>query len=224
MKKVLSLILALILLVSCLISCENSSSETEHTHQFSDADCKSPKSCECGATEGARTQTHSFENGVCTICGKTLINELSRLIYENKVWNVDQGLSYSENNGDTNCVYMRISEGIATEVVFHVTVTMTQDGITSGLFEWEIKRNTYIKDKNQYDSDIIKGTIATDKFSASAGLSVTEVDGLSDGEVSEYTQKASRLIDKAIKQYLAVGILGNKSGLTVADFGFKNYQ
>lgn len=47
-----------------------------HTHNFSEANCVSPKTCECGATEGSVTE-HSWISATCSspktceICGTT---------------------------------------------------------------------------------------------------------------------------------------------------------
>lgn len=42
--------------------------EPPHTHTWKDATCQTPKTCTgCGATEGS-VGSHTFENGVCTVC------------------------------------------------------------------------------------------------------------------------------------------------------------
>ena len=75
MKRILSVFLIVSLLVTVLTSCLHSgddvdASVTQHVHIFSRANCISPKTCECGATEGKPTYKHSFEGGACTVCGE----------------------------------------------------------------------------------------------------------------------------------------------------------
>ena len=42
--------------------------EPPHTHTWENATCQTPKTCSgCGATEGA-VGSHTFENGICTVC------------------------------------------------------------------------------------------------------------------------------------------------------------
>ncbi len=41
----------------------------QHTHTWSDATCKDPQKCECGATNGTTTDEHNYSEGKCTVCG-----------------------------------------------------------------------------------------------------------------------------------------------------------
>lgn len=84
MKKLVALTLAFLLL-SGLTACTKSNTNStggstaagdkvtdtspEHTHNFADATCTQPKTCDCGATEGAALG-HNYENGVCTRCSE----------------------------------------------------------------------------------------------------------------------------------------------------------
>ena len=53
-----------------------------HIHSFSPATCTTPKTCtDCGTTEG-EALGHSWENGNCTVCGKSDPNNTSA----EKVW------------------------------------------------------------------------------------------------------------------------------------------
>ena len=46
--------------------------ENAHTHEFADATCTAPKTCECGETEG-EALGHNIENKVCTGCGAQVV-------------------------------------------------------------------------------------------------------------------------------------------------------
>jgi len=58
MKRILSLLLVVLILSCSLVSCDIADSGdtqepiTQHVHIFEKANCRSPKTCECGATEG----------------------------------------------------------------------------------------------------------------------------------------------------------------------------
>ena len=46
--------------------------ENAHTHEFADATCTAPKTCECGATEG-EALGHNIVEKVCTGCGAKVV-------------------------------------------------------------------------------------------------------------------------------------------------------
>ena len=86
MKRILSLLFAVALLSCSLVSCDmvrgvggDLPPVTQHVHIFDKATCQSPKTCECGATEGKPLNRHNFEGGVCVDCDKKLIVELARI-------------------------------------------------------------------------------------------------------------------------------------------------
>lgn len=73
MKKhqIVRLLLVLTLLATLLVGCGCK-------HEWKDANCKEPKTCElCGETEGEKTTEHKWEDATteapktCTVCGKT---------------------------------------------------------------------------------------------------------------------------------------------------------
>lgn len=55
---------------------------TAHKHAFAAADCTKPKTCACGATEGAPLGHEYGENGVCIRCG----GKVTPLTQKNGVW------------------------------------------------------------------------------------------------------------------------------------------
>lgn len=71
MKKLTSLALVLVMVMALLAGCACK-------HEWKDADCKNPKTCElCGETEGEKTDEHEWEEATteapktCKTCGKT---------------------------------------------------------------------------------------------------------------------------------------------------------
>ena len=55
---------------------------TAHKHAFAAADCTKPKTCACGATEGAPLGHEYGENGVCIRCG----GKVTPIAQKNGVW------------------------------------------------------------------------------------------------------------------------------------------
>lgn len=98
-------------------SVEEVPEEPEHIHAFSDATCTSPKTCECGATEG-ESLGHSWSEATCiapqtcSICGETTGSTIAHAysygscdycgaddpnyVYEETVW-ISGGKRYHSN-------------------------------------------------------------------------------------------------------------------------------
>jgi hypothetical protein len=74
LKLIALLVLTLTVALLGLTSCGDNGNggtpggDPPHVHAFSDATCTTPKTCECGETEG-EALGHSFTDGKCTACG-----------------------------------------------------------------------------------------------------------------------------------------------------------
>lgn len=245
MKRIFILILSALLLCGTLTSCGifgSGEQQTQHVHEYSEANCKDPQKCSCGATKGETLNNHSFENGVCTICEKTLINELGRLakaINESKK-EQNESLPYSVSTeshyaNDTDIVSVSFGEGESWPSTadpeytdgISLTITITQEGLESGVYEWQFTRRVYIKSENYYDGTHLFGTVTAADFSNTATLTTVEKPNyktFDDAEKSEYLSKATKLLDKALKTDLIPLLADNESGLTAEDLGFVNYK
>ena len=78
-------------------------SEPEHTHTFTDATCTAPKTCSCGATEGAALG-HTFTDATCTT-PKTC-----------SVCNATEGAALGHNYVDGVCSVCKAEDPNATSV------------------------------------------------------------------------------------------------------------
>ena len=244
MKKLLSLILALVLLSLCLVACDadGSGQDTEHVHEYADATCKDPQKCTCGYTKGEPLNAHTFEKGVCAVCEKELIDELGRLARKDNEQKKEQNQSqlYSVSGEsmyvtDTDIVSVSTSMGEYYPSPqdkeysdgYTVTLTITQESLTSGIYKWELRRSVYVKESNYYKNTYMFGTITAAEFSAGAALTLTdngEYTAFTEAEKPDYMSKASKQLNLIVKDRLPALLAGNESGLTVADLGFANYK
>lgn len=238
MKRILVLSLVIILVCTCFVACEAEQS-TPHVHEYADADCKQPQKCSCGATLGDALNSHSFANGICTVCQKEMIDELGRIAKNDNDNKAEQKLSplFSVKSGDSHGDIESISassgesfpskqDSSVTEG-YSVTLTVTQDGLLSGIYSWQIRRSVYVKESNYYDNSYMFGTINASEFSENAELTLTDNGNykeFDDSEKQEYLNKVSHHLDIIIKERLTALLEGNESGLTVADLGFVNYK
>ena len=244
MKKLLSLILAALLLSVCLVGCDadGSGKDTQHVHELADATCKDPQKCSCGYTKGEPLNAHSFEKGVCTVCEKELIDELGRIAKadnekkkeqnQTQLYSVSHEGAYVSDNIESISVSMGESTPSAQDKNYTDgytdTLTVDQESLTTGTYEWKLTRRIYIKEGNYYATTHMFGTITAADFSAAATLTLAEnpdnYTAFTETEKPDYMAKASKQLDLIVKNRLSVLLVGNESGLTVADLGFAKYQ
>ena len=226
MKKFLCLTLALTLLTVGLVSCsgnDTKDSETEHVHVFADPTCKSAKLCSCGATEGEPLKAHTFENGVCKVCEKTLIQEIGTIARDKKTVNPNDGYLVTTKNGDnysadiTSVVAGLSIDGSVETVWLGAKIVITQEAITSGTYGWEFTRNTYVEELNRYEVETLKGMLKASDISA---LTVTDNEGFSEGDVAGLMDTVSGLVKDVVKQRISPLVSASDSNLTMADLGF----
>ena len=226
MKKFLCLTLALTLLTVGLVSCsgnDSKDSETEHVHVFADPTCKSAKLCSCGATEGEPLKAHTFENGVCKVCEKTLIKELGSIARDQKIPEQDGGYFVTTQNGDnysadiTSVVADLSIDGSVDTVWLGAKIVITQEAITSGTYGWEFTRNTYVEELNRYEVETLKGTLKASDISA---LTVTATEGFSESDAAGLMDTVSGLVKDVVKQRISPLVSASDSNLTMADLGF----
>lgn len=232
MKKFLSLILALTLLVLCLASCAGDGSgggDTEHVHKYADATCKTAKKCSCGLTDGQPLNTHTFDKGVCTVCEKELIDEVGSLAIDHDNSAAKKGFSVGTESGyinDTDIVHVTATvtaDGDTEDVWLAASITITQDAIVSGTYEWEFKRNTYNEEADRYENETMKGTFIAPVLSSSSDLTVTEIKNFSDSDATSLKGTAFEMLEDAIKDLIAPVLVESESNITVADLGFENF-
>ena len=229
MKKFLCLILALTLLTVGLVSCsgnDTKDSETKHVHVFADPTCKSAKLCSCGATEGEPLKAHTFENGVCKICEKTLIKELGAIARDQKIPNQDGGYFVTTQNGDNysadiTSVAASISvDGSVDTVWLGAKIVITQEAITSGTYSWEFTRNTYVEEFNRYEVETLKGTFKATELSSASALTVTDIEGFSESDATGIMSTVYELVNDVVEQRIAPLVSASDSNLTMATLGF----
>ena len=238
MKRILSLFLAILLLCFVMVSCDRDNSNepeqtsattTQHVHIFSKSTCKSPKVCECGATEGKPSNKHNFKDGACVDCTKKLVVEIARLVTKPGTLEPLSGFYISRGEGDkVEYVTVRadivdkelIQQGIYTRVA----IKISQEAITTGVYEWVIERNTYIPAIDNYDRSYLYGTLNADDFLDADLLTVTQNEGFAEDEFSRYMKYVPTAVDRMVNQNLIPAFENNPSKISVADIGFVNYE
>ena len=226
MKRILSVFLIVLLLVTVLTSCLHSgddvdASVTQHVHIFSRANCISPKTCECGATEGKPTYKHSFEGGACTVCGEgeDFMSAFARILTDSSTGNVRDGFFVSrDTDGTVKHITAYVDPTLSGEVRYRTAIKISAEAIESGTYEWKLIRD----EDNQYAQ--LWGTVDAKSFSVDSQLSILENDGFSEGELSAYLPQIAAEIDRILTDLIPKAMLGNDSGMTVADLGFTNYK
>ncbi len=235
MKRYFALILTLILLLASFNSCDTTEAKTEHEHSFSNATCKSPKSCECGAIEGEPLNVHHFTNGVCNVCSIPLINELKYSVVDPNTNKLKTGFTVKTQSGyitDDDIINIVAEFAIKNQNSLDsdgVKLTFTQESILSGSYEWEFRHLTYLAEVDQFESKVLRGTLKASEFSENTKL--TYIDNpestdnrFPDNEIPTYLQLTTTLLDRLINETLIPALNGNESNVTVADFGFVNYN
>ncbi len=248
MKRIVSLLLAILLLCFSIsmVACDSSSDretidtepeDTQHTHTFADATCKVPKTCACGATDGEPLNAHTFENGVCKVCEKTLLQEIRSIIYDTQKGTFTEGFSVETESGstyspDVTSIFATIAVDIPNSETdwYGITITLTQETILSGVYEWSFTRNIYVEESHRYFVSKLVGTVPAAEFTGASSLTVTDNVGHVNGdpfsteEIPEYVSIAADLLDGLIKAKLVPLFTLNESNLTIADLGFNQYK
>ena len=244
MKRIFALLLAVLMLCLSLslVACDSSDKDpddTQHTHVFADATCKAPKTCSCGATDGEPLNAHTFENGVCKVCEKTLLQELRDLVYDEDTGKVKEDFILATDSGYINDLdVVSISAKISVDAPnsetdwYGIEIKLTQEAITSGIYEWSFSSNIYDNENDRYLPDILEGTLTAADFTkaSTSALTVTDnfgnygADGFDEAEVSQYLTVAAELLDGVIEAKLVPLFTLNESGLTIADLGFEQYK
>ena len=231
MKRILSLFLAILLLAFCFASCVRNDDDeniTQHVHIFENADCTSPKVCECGATEGKPSNSHNFKDGVCTKCTKKLIVELARMVTVPGSNQPVDGFYISRDEDDkvkhvTASVDMNDRALNDSGVYIRVTIKLDQEAINTGVYQWAVVRSTYIEEDKSYDRDTLYGMLNASGFLDVNLLEITKNDGFSEDEVSAYIAYAPTAVDRIVRDLLIPALDNNPSRVTVSDLGFVNY-
>lgn len=97
------------MVLTCLLIC----SGCAHKHEFSDATCVEPKTCQkCGEKEG-EPLSHTVEIGKCSRCGgsvnETVLNEFKSCYKEAQIY-IIQCSSLSSNNQITDIEHATVSQ------------------------------------------------------------------------------------------------------------------
>ena len=232
MKRILSLLLVVLMLSCSLVSCARTDGDddqggvTQHVHIFEKANCQSPKTCECGATEGKPLNKHNFEEGVCVDCEKKLIVELARIVTDPGTEKPKDGFAISRDD-DGKVKYIRIRANIVDKALAEqgiaavVDLKIDQGAVTTGVYEWAI---TCITDGNKDEAQYLYGTLDAADFFDVTSLVVTENRGFADGDIAKYTIYIPTCVDRMVNQTLIPALDGNPSRITVDDLGFVNYS
>ncbi len=232
MKKLLSVLLALIFTVLCFAACDGEvNNDDVHVHSYAEANCKDPRTCECGKTEGEALKSHNFENNECTVCQRPLIDGLGIAAKDKDGKNKSGFYVYlkDKNTGAVEKVTFSESEvqynadGSRKDPYFGVTVTITQEGIVSGIYEWQFVRQVYVKESNYYDNDYLHGTFKASSLAENQDFNITENKDFTEDEAVEFAAKAYDLVNAAVEEMFVPIFEGNESNLTAADFGFGAY-
>ena len=235
MKRILSVLFAVLLLSCSLTACDIADGVgsdlppvTQHVHIFEKANCQSPKTCECGATEGKPLNRHNFEDGVCVDCEKTLIVELARIVTDPGMEQPKDGF-YIARDEEERENYITVRADIVDknlnqqEIYAYVAIKVDQEAIVSGVYEWAISRSTYLPEVNNYERSTLYGTLNAADFFDVSTLSVTKNEGFSEADVSKYMVYIPTCVDRMMNQVVIPALKGNPSGITVDDLGFVNY-
>lgn len=230
MKRILSLLLAVLLLSCTLVSCDrdgggNGGVDPQHVHIFEKASCKSPKTCECGATEGKPLNKHNFEDGVCVDCEKKLIIELARIVTDPGMEKPKDGFAISRDD-DGKVKYIRMRSRIVDKTLeledidAFVDIKLDQEGITTGVYDWAI---TLVNPDNDKEAYYLYGTLNAADFFDVTTLTVTENRGFPEADISKYIVYIPTCVDRMMNQNLIPVLQDNPSGIKVDDLGFVNY-
>lgn len=235
MKRILSLLFAVALLSCSLVSCDmvrgvggDLPPVTQHVHIFDKATCQSPKTCECGATEGKPLNRHNFEGGVCVDCDKKLIVELARIVTNPATEEALDGF-YIARDEDERVKYITVRADIIDkslsqeEIYAYVAIKVDQEAIASGVYEWAISRSAYLPEVNNYERSTLYGTLNAADFLDVSSLTVTRNEGFSEDDVSKYMIYIPTCVDRMMNQTVIPALKGNPSGISVDELGFVNY-
>ena len=234
MKRILSLLLVVLILSCSLVSCDIADGGdtqepiTQHVHIFEKANCRSPKTCECGATEGKPLNRHNFEDGVCVDCEKTLVVELARIVTDPGMEQPKDGF-YISRDEDDKVRYITVRADIVDKtlnqqgIYARVAIKMDQAALTTGVYEWAIEKHTYIPEVNDYDRAYLYGTLNAEDFFDVNSLVVTKNEGFSDEDITKYMVYIPTCVDRMVNQTIISALEGNPSRITVDDLGFVNY-
>ena len=225
MRRILSVFLIILLIITMLVSCERDGDDTDatatqHVHIFSRANCISPKTCECGATEGKPTNVHHFEGGSCTVCGigEDFMSAFARILTDSETGAVREGFFVSRDGGTVKHITAYVDPTLSGAVHYRTAIKITAEAIESGTFEWKLIRGE--SDQNSQ----LWGAIDAKTFSVNAELELWENDGFTESEVAVYLPQIAAEIDRILTDLIPEAMLGNDSGMTVADLGFANYK
>ena len=234
MKRILSMLLTILLLSLSLVSCQigggddSAPAVTQHVHIFEKATCQSPKTCECGATEGKVSNTHNFKDGLCVDCEKRLVVELARLVTDPGTEQPLNGFYISRGEGD-RVEYISVRADITDKsltqqgIYARVAIKIDQEAIATGMYEWAIERSVYITAADAYERHYIYGVLDASNFLDVGALEVTKIEGFDESEISKYMLYIPTCVDRMVNQNLIPALKNNPSQITVADIGFVNY-
>ena len=234
MKRILSMLLTILLLSLSLVSCQLGGEDdvipevTQHVHIFEKATCQSPKSCECGATEGKVSNTHNFKDGLCVDCEKRLVVELARLVTDPGTEQPLNGFYISRGEGD-RVEYISVRADITDKsltqqgIYARVAIKIDQEAIATGMYEWAVERSVYISAADAYERHYIYGMLDASNFLDVGALEVTKIEGFDESEISKYMLYIPTCVDRMVNQNLIPALKNNPSQITVADIGFVNY-
>lgn len=224
MRRILSVFLILLLIITMLVSCklgyDADALATQHMHIFSKANCISPKTCECGAIEGKPTNIHRFEGRVCTVCGigEDFMSAFARILTDAETGAVCEGFFISRSGGTVKHITAYVDQTHSDDVRYRTAIKITAEAIESGTFEWKLIRGE--EDQNSQ----LGGRIDAKTFSVNSDLELRESNGFTVSEVAVYLPQIVADIDRILTDVIPEAMLGNDSGMTVADLGFENYK
>ena len=230
MKKLFALALSAVMLLSCFISCAGSKEESgEHVHDYSKTPCTEIQKCKCGETNGnEKGNLHSFTDGICTECDKTMFDELTRVMARVSSgsfgkYYLGSYLSTNYESGTRIRMPIEIEEDGVSKCLELSISNFTLDPNNS---EYQLAKWTFSVKSDEVDISI-KGMLNAKEFAKSTQtIEYTTQNILSEEDAELHIKTAIAYINQVIETRVIplIESEANINKITLADLGFVNYK
>ena len=150
--------------------------------------------------------------------GEDFMSAFARILTDAETGAVREGFFVSRDASGIKHITAYVDPTLSGEVQYRTAIKITAEAIESGTFEWKL-----IRGEDDLNSQLW-GAIDAKTFAVNSELELWENDGFTESEVAVYLPQIAAEIDRILTDLIPEAMLGNDSGMTVADLGFTNYK